>query len=149
MPAKVKIFEKQGKDKLESKKTSSLYGGTFNFGFFQYEGCNYCDDIIGETSDLSVGDAWLPEYVEDEYGMSLCVSRNKIITQILSSQKLETTQLDPKDVITAQEGGIDSEEMDCLIGYQGIQKLDCKNALIYFQKRYQKPEKRFMKLVTN
>lgn len=104
-PAKVKFFQKFNDVDVASARTSTLYSGTFNYGFFQYEGCHYCDDVIGETSDLSVGDAWLPEYVDQLEGMSLCVSRNPDITKILSSESLEVATLTSEDVISAQQGG--------------------------------------------
>ena len=70
-PAKEKYFSKRNDNENIIARTSALYGGTYNYGFFQYNGRNYCDDVIGETSDMSVGDAWLPEYVERSQGVSL------------------------------------------------------------------------------
>ena len=36
--------------------------------------CEFCDDVVGETADMSVGDAWLPGYVSDWRGTSVVVS---------------------------------------------------------------------------
>lgn len=104
-PAKEKYFGKRNDNENIIARTSTLYGGTYNYGFFQYNGCNYCDDIIGETADLSVGDAWLPEYVERSEGMSLCISRNERISELLEDDQLVSDQLTPRDVIEAQDGG--------------------------------------------
>lgn len=104
-PAKEKYFGKKNGEKNIIARTSTLYGGTYNYGFFQYNGCNYCDDIIGETADISVGDAWLPEYVERSEGMSLCISRNERISVLLEDDQLVSDKLSPRDVIEAQAGG--------------------------------------------
>ena len=104
-PAKEKYFGKKNGDESIIARTSTLHGGTYNYGFFQYNGCNYCDDIIGETADISVGDAWLPEYVERSEGMSLCISRNKRISELLEDDGVVSDQLSPRDVIEAQAGG--------------------------------------------
>lgn len=103
--AKWKFFQKQNDTEIVSAKTADLYAGTYNYGFFQYHGCNYCDDVIGETADLSVGDAWLPEYVDLPQGVSLCVSRNPILSNALSTQGVSSKDLRPEDVLAAQSGG--------------------------------------------
>lgn len=103
--AKIKHFQKYNANEKHSRPTASMYSGSYNFGYFQYESCNYCDDIIGETADLSVGDAWLPEFVDRTTGMSLCVSRNTEISKILKSDCINYRELSPIDVLLAQQGG--------------------------------------------
>lgn len=103
--AKIKYFQKYNANEEHSRPTASMYSGSYNYGYFQYESCNYCDDIIGETADLSVGDAWLPEFVDRTTGMSLCVSRNTEISKILNSDCINYRELSPNDVLLAQQGG--------------------------------------------
>jgi len=42
------------------KRNYSLYGMDWGMGFFKYSACEFCDDVLAETADATVGDAWLP-----------------------------------------------------------------------------------------
>lgn len=66
-----------------SKPTEQLDGSDWGMGFFKLKACDYCDDIVGETADVSVGDAWLPEYVADSRGTNIVVVRDPDIAGIL------------------------------------------------------------------
>lgn len=89
--------------------SADVPGGKFNSGAFMANACNYCDDVVGETADISLGDAWLPRYETDKLGNSLIVCRNKLLDQILqdgqASGELLLTQCTPKDALWAQAGG--------------------------------------------
>src|SRR5690606_18250555 len=76
--------------KVESSK--KLYGGNWGWGFFKYKACDYCDDIVGETTDVSVGDAWIEELMEDHRGNNVVVIRNRKIAGIVS-QAIEEKRL--------------------------------------------------------
>ena len=43
-----------------TKPTSELFGSNWGLGFFKYKACDFCDDVVAETADVSLGDAWLP-----------------------------------------------------------------------------------------
>jgi coenzyme F420-reducing hydrogenase beta subunit len=51
--------------------------------------CNYCDDIFAEVADVTVMDAWLPEYLRDSKGTNLLISRSSIISDILDQGRRE------------------------------------------------------------
>lgn len=89
--------------------SATVPGGKFNSGAFMANACNYCDDVVGETADISLGDAWLPRYETDKLGNSLIVCRNNILDQILqdgeASGELLLGQCTPKDALWAQAGG--------------------------------------------
>jgi coenzyme F420-reducing hydrogenase beta subunit len=63
--------------------TQNLYGLDWGLGFFKPKACDWCDDIAGETADLSCGDAWLPETVQDSLGTNIVITRNKLIDNLL------------------------------------------------------------------
>jgi coenzyme F420 hydrogenase subunit beta len=88
---------------------SKLMGLDYGMGLFKPKACDYCDDIVGETADISIGDAWLPEYEADAKGDSIVVVRNRILSSILElmveSGDLELKELTSKDVFRAQEAG--------------------------------------------
>lgn len=87
-----------------------LYGYNWGFGFFKYEACDYCDDIVGETADISIGDAWLPQYVDDPLGTNILVVRNESILRLLrravEAGRLQLIPISPRDVVASQDAGI-------------------------------------------
>src|SRR3546814_3374610 len=48
-----------------SKDWWHLVDGDWGAGFFQNSACNFCDDVVAETADISFGDAWLEPYSSD------------------------------------------------------------------------------------
>jgi coenzyme F420 hydrogenase subunit beta len=64
-------------------RVQDLYGTNYGAGFFKYKACDYCDDVVAETADVSVGDAWLPEYLEA--GTSLVIVRQPWINDLLEA----------------------------------------------------------------
>ena len=63
--------------------TRELYGLDWGLGYFKPKACDWCDDIVGETADMSCGDAWLPETVGDSLGNNIIVVRNRLFQDIL------------------------------------------------------------------
>ena len=62
---------------------SKVRGGTWNTGAFKYYACNFCDDILGETGDISIGDAWMPEFRSYWKGTNNIIIRNNLIHDIV------------------------------------------------------------------
>ncbi|MEP1421073.1 MAG: Coenzyme F420 hydrogenase/dehydrogenase, beta subunit C-terminal domain [Erythrobacter sp.] len=91
------------------KLTKEFLGGDYNLGFFQYKACDYCDDVVGETTDISIGDAWLPEYVKDANGTSVVVVRNSTLLQMveagIDSMRLDLHEISEEKVVQSQAGG--------------------------------------------
>lgn len=56
--------------------TTELSVTDWGMGFFKYTACDYCDDVLGETADISFGDAWLPEFTPDPRGDNIVVARS-------------------------------------------------------------------------
>jgi len=102
--------EVQGKTESKLVRVSSKLGGSWEQGYFMYEACDYCDDIVGETADLSVGDAWLPEYSHDSGGTNLLIVRNRELQAILKRAKTEgrimLDGLTETQALNSQLGGI-------------------------------------------
>ncbi len=46
--------------------------------------CYRCNDFFGEFSDVSFGDAWIPQCKEDTKGTSLVITRNKNVDNFIS-----------------------------------------------------------------
>ncbi|MCI0663642.1 MAG: Coenzyme F420 hydrogenase/dehydrogenase, beta subunit C-terminal domain, partial [Acidobacteria bacterium] len=88
--------------------SAGVVGGKFNLGAMMLHACNYCDDIVGETADISIGDAWLPKYALDWRGKNMLVVRHPEITALLkaaqSEGRLELNSMHPKEAAKAQAG---------------------------------------------
>lgn len=102
---------------VKSRKTAEttqvpmreLLGGNWGHSAFQPEACNFCDDVVGETADVSFGDAWLPEYTPYSFGTNVVVSRNRTIDALFrdaaESGELHLFEESADRVADSQAGG--------------------------------------------
>lgn len=101
--------ERNGQTVSVTKPTSELYGSNWGHGFFKYKACDFCDDVVGETADISIGDAWLPEYVSDSAGTNVVVVRSRLLDSILaeaaSAGRLHLDAIPVEKVVESQAGG--------------------------------------------
>lgn len=88
---------------------SQLYGSNWGYGFFKYKACDYCDDVLAETADISFGDAWLPKYHLDSKGTNIVVVRNNELNKILINAskegKINLDSLSVQEIIDSQRAG--------------------------------------------
>lgn len=92
------------------RQNKSHFGYLWGHGFFKYRACDYCDDVVGETADISVGDAWLPAYVGDSNGTNIVVVRHPELAQIVEEARgegrLHLDTLDPDSAARSQDAGL-------------------------------------------
>ena len=102
----VEILRKSGKPPVV-KRTADLSTTNWGLGYFKYNACDYCDDVLSETADMTFGDAWLPEYVGDEEGCNIIIVRNQELQNILDKHKGELVlhQSDSAQIIQSQAAG--------------------------------------------
>lgn len=62
---------------------SDVFGGDWGMGFFKFKACDYCDDVFAETSDVVIGDAWLPQYAADAGGTNIIVARTQQFVDLI------------------------------------------------------------------
>ena len=109
-PANAYSYEVQYKIKNSSKKKinpmSNVFAASWANNLFMNPACEFCDDIVGETADISVGDAWLKEYVHDYKGTSIVVSRNPNVDKLLKDSDLLLNKCSVDKVVESQLGGI-------------------------------------------
>lgn len=88
---------------------TQLAGGHWGHNAFQPEACNFCDDVVGETADVSFGDAWLDEFTADPRGTNIVISRDRRMDSLLqagrASREITLHPLDPNDAVQSQAGG--------------------------------------------
>lgn len=99
----------QGDHEWHTAPARDLVGANWGHSAFQPEACNFCDDVVGETADVSFGDAWLPHFAGDPRGTNIVVSRNAELDAIFDegrrSGALEIFEADADDVVESQAGG--------------------------------------------
>jgi coenzyme F420-reducing hydrogenase beta subunit len=109
--ASVKLNIIQSSNGETYQETSGkLFGTGYSLGLFKPKACDFCDDVLAETADISIGDAWLEKYVHDVRGTSLIVVRNQQLLNVLESGKqnkeLDLDELKTQEVLSSQEGGL-------------------------------------------
>lgn len=71
------------------KRTADLSTTNWGLGYFKYNACDYCDDVLAETADMTCGDAWIPKYVSDGAGCNVVVVRNHDILDLIDRHRDE------------------------------------------------------------
>lgn len=86
-----------------------LADGDWGGGFFMNHACNYCDDVVAETADISFGDAWVEPYASDPMGNNVVVVRSNVINQIVAAaiaeDRLQLAAVDNAFVHQTQAAG--------------------------------------------
>jgi coenzyme F420 hydrogenase subunit beta len=79
--------------------------------WFTPRACNFCDDIFAELADVTLMDAWLPEYISDSQGTNLLIVRSKLIQGVISdgikNNSIVVDEIPIDKVIKSQPGVID------------------------------------------
>ncbi|MCF0048439.1 Coenzyme F420 hydrogenase/dehydrogenase, beta subunit C-terminal domain [Dyadobacter sp. LJ53] len=92
-----------------SPPIGKMYGTNWGFGFFKYKACDYCDDVVAETADVTIGDAWLPQYVTDTQGTNVIIVRNPVIQRMIDDAReknnLILDDISASEVVKSQSSG--------------------------------------------
>jgi coenzyme F420-reducing hydrogenase beta subunit len=87
-----------------------LVEGDWGSGFFMNPACNFCDDVVAETADVAMGDAWLEPYSSDGRGTNVVVVRSpemgQLITAAISQGRLSLAPVDDDFVRRTQAAGL-------------------------------------------
>jgi coenzyme F420-reducing hydrogenase beta subunit len=77
---------------------------------FQFDACNYCEDVFAEVADVAAMDAWLPEYARDPRGHSLLVVRHPEVRDLLLRGEAEgrcrLIEEPPRRIVESQAGAV-------------------------------------------
>ncbi|CAM4144416.1 Coenzyme F420 hydrogenase/dehydrogenase, beta subunit C-terminal domain [Zobellia nedashkovskayae] len=109
IPARAYVFTAYSDAQEIVEDSANVIGGKFNQGALMLEACDFCDDVVGETADITVGDAWLPQFEIDAQGTNMLIIRNKEINELLQKcikeEKVNLVNLTEDDAKYAQAGG--------------------------------------------
>ena len=86
-----------------------LVEGDWGSGFFQNSACNFCDDVVAETADISFGDAWVEPYSSDGRGTNVVLVRSALLDGMLregiEEGRLALKPVDRDFVVETQAAG--------------------------------------------
>ncbi|PRY82692.1 Coenzyme F420 hydrogenase/dehydrogenase, beta subunit C-terminal domain [Alkalibacterium olivapovliticus] len=95
-----------GETKTIIKPMKEIVGDNWGQGFFKVKASDYTDDVMNETADMTIGDAWLPEYTGESKGTNVLLVRHPEIAQIIkdgiADQKLRLDEIDSTKMIASQ-----------------------------------------------
>lgn len=104
----VRISPREGEDVVSGVEKFPM--ADWGLGIFKLGACDYCDDIVGETADVSFGDAWLPPFMGDWRGANMAVARSELAARIIQDGEdrgdLDVIPWTPEDVAAAQAGAV-------------------------------------------
>lgn len=87
-----------------------LADGDWGAGFLQNSACDWCDDVVAETADISFGDAWVEPYSSDGRGTNVVVVRTPQLKQMLeaacASGRLHLEPVDADFIARTQAAGL-------------------------------------------
>jgi coenzyme F420-reducing hydrogenase beta subunit len=87
-----------------------LADGDWGAGFLQNPACDWCDDVVAETADISFGDAWVEPFSSDGRGTNVVVVRSKQLKEMIdaarSDGRVELEPVDAEFVVRTQAAGL-------------------------------------------
>jgi len=101
---------KNGVPRNTTRPMEGLVGANWGHGLFKLKACEFCDDVLAETADAVVGDAWLPAYDADPRGANVVVVRHPRLLALLQAgateERLHLDSLGADAVAESQAGGL-------------------------------------------
>ncbi|NJC40346.1 coenzyme F420-reducing hydrogenase beta subunit [Brevundimonas alba] len=83
--------------------------GDWGAGFFQNPACDWCDDVVAETADISFGDAWVEPYSSDGRGTNVVVIRSaeldRMVREAVAAGRLSLRPVDADFIHQTQAAG--------------------------------------------
>lgn len=105
---KVTGSDENGNKIVVIKPTKEMSVTNWGLGYFKYNACEYCDDVLSETADVVCGDAWLPQYAHDGAGTNIVVVRDTRIGQLYAkyADEIHLESVTPDVVKQSQASGL-------------------------------------------
>jgi coenzyme F420 hydrogenase subunit beta len=101
--------DREGNTVRRERGVEHVRWSDWGIGLFKVPACDYCDDVVGETADVSFGDAWLPPYVLEPEGKNLVITRSTLAESIVGDGirlgHVEASELTPDEAAASQVAG--------------------------------------------
>ena len=95
---------------VHAKDWWHLADGDWGAGYFMASACNWCDDVVAETADISFGDAWVEPYSSDGRGTNVVVVRSPELRDLIAAAstdgRLDVTAVDADFIAGTQAAGL-------------------------------------------
>lgn len=95
-----------GVEKTVVTPVKEVFGYSWGQGFFKVNASDFTDDVMNETADITIGDAWLPEYINDSKGTSVILVRNPhmatLIRDAIKEDRLSMNEITKEKMIESQ-----------------------------------------------
>jgi coenzyme F420-reducing hydrogenase beta subunit len=86
------------------------FATSWEIGAFRNPACDFCDDVLAETADVVLGDAWIEPYDRSWLGTNVVVTRDpalrKILLQGAERAEIELAPLSVDQIAQSQDGGL-------------------------------------------
>lgn len=83
-------------------------GDMWGTGLFKANACDFCDDVVTELADISLGDAWLEPYSQDGKGTSVIITRTPLAESLIQAgindSQLHAEIISPDTMRASQQG---------------------------------------------
>lgn len=147
-----------GETKTIIKPMKEIVGDNWGQGFFKVKASDYTDDVMNETADMTIGDAWLPEYTGESKGTNVLLVRHPEIAQIIkdgiADQKLRLDEIDSTKMIASQASHFRHTQDE--LGYRlwmrdkdsdwrPKKRIEASNKLPYIRKKIQNQREKLSK----
>ena len=113
------VFAARGADGTEGRELPFVTGRApvtlWTARIFTPGACFRCADLFAVDADLTLMDAWLPEYMADRAGTSLAVARSEVMRNLLETERtagrLHLEPIAPEQVVRSQAGALASRRV--------------------------------------
>ena len=83
-------------------------GDMWGTGLFKSNACDFCDDVMNELADISLGDAWIDPYDKSGSGNSIVITRSQLAETLINhgidNEELILDKISLEMVIQSQSG---------------------------------------------
>lgn len=97
---------KNGKTEKKEQFFKDFIEENWGQGLFKERASDFTDDVFNETADITLGDAWLPEYTKDPKGNNVVIVRNemieKLIKEAVKEKRLVMDVVDAETIFSSQ-----------------------------------------------
>jgi coenzyme F420 hydrogenase subunit beta len=101
-----------------TRDSKDLIGTNWGHNAFALSSCNACTDLFAYTSDITLGDAWLPEYEKNPKGTNIFVIRSETLLDIFvkgkESKEITLDTLREDQILESQSGNVSHR----VVGYE-------------------------------